>query len=475
MRLSRYIFRSILSISLALALFACAPGADQTLKFSETVALGGYEVEASELNRGEESYMLYCYACHGEAGDGKGPAAKFLRPPPRDFRIATYKFTKIQTGSGLPPDDNLYDLITRGLHGSAMLPWDIPDEDLYRAIEYIKTFSPAWTELDPETGIRGKIGISIDATRDCSSVEDEGERANCLESDPWTLPGGDMDRYGVKAWSDEQKAKQDALHREAYKAGWKAYHENGCNNCHASYATAAELKDMGKKARNDLFNSTPVPSVEYTVLAPSGLDPNDPNLGRECNPDGSCPEGYRCDSLTCQKTCLKDDDCPKVMNTDDSNRFVCRRPGVTPYHSAVTVPNPNAATCAAAKECEGENQDCIDGKCEQLCNDANPCPSGEFCGNDGLCEVQEGLCELKLNIMPPDFLVDPVRSGHTVADVFRTISAGIPGAGMPQWRGANMHDRDIWAISHFVHNLSTLRDTADGTVYKQRLLSSESK
>jgi len=163
------------------------------------------------------------------------------------------------------------------------------------------------------------------------------------------------------------------------------------------------------------------------------------------------------------------------MNTDDSNRFVCRRPGVTPYHSAVTVPNPNAATCAAAKECEGENQDCIDGKCEQLCNDANPCPSGEFCGNDGLCEVQEGLCELKLNIMPPDFLVDPVRSGHTVADVFRTISAGIPGAGMPQWRGANMHDRDIWAISHFVHNLSTLRDTADGTVYKQRLLSSESK
>jgi mono/diheme cytochrome c family protein len=478
MQFRRSIVRSFFSLLAVVGLLACAPGADQTKKFTEPVAQGGYEVEAAELNRGEESYMLYCFACHSEAGDGKGPASKYLRPPPRDFRIAKFKFAKTTVASGLPSDDNLYELITKGLHGSAMLPWDVPAEDLYRIIEYIKTFSPEWAKVDTETGLPGKLGISVESTRDCDAVEDDDERKNCLASDPWTVPGGDVDRYGVKAWSKEQNEKQAVMHNGAYKAGWKAYHENGCWKCHASYATADELKAMKQSPRANLFASTPVPSQDYTVSAPPGLDAKLPDLGRACDPDGSCPEGYRCDNLSCQKTCMKDSDCPAIMITDDESRFVCRRPGATLYHAAVTRLDPKAASCKTTKECAEENSDeqCIDGKCRQICDSGHPCPSGQRCDDvDGLCQVQEGLCEMKLNIMPPDFLVDTIRSGHTVDDVYRTIAGGIDGAGMPPWRGANMHDRDIWAIAHFVHNLTTLRDTAEGIALKTRQLSSESK
>jgi hypothetical protein len=84
------------------------------------------------------------------------------------------------------------------------------------------------------------------------------------------------------------------------------------------------------------------------------------------------------------------------------------------------------------------------------------------------------MCEVQTTIISPDFLVHPIRS-RTVADIFRIISAGIPGAGMPMWRGENMHDRDIWAMAHFIHKLVALRGTKEGKKLKGKLLSSEEK
>ncbi|MHC5212203.1 MAG: c-type cytochrome [Planctomycetota bacterium] len=64
----------------------------------------------------------------------------------------------------------------------------------------------------------------------------------------------------------------------------------------------------------------------------------------------------------------------------------------------------------------------------------------------------------RVAIPSPDFTWHTLRSGREAADVYRTIAAGIGGAGMPTWQGA-MPDEDIWAIAHYVrHLVDTYKD-----------------
>src|SRR5262245_1141913 len=91
---------------------------------------GDIEVNAHDLNQGYEAYMLCCYACHGTKGDGKGPASYGFRPPPRDFTKGIFKFARLRSSDELPHDEDLMRIVAGGLHGTAMLPWDIPDVEL---------------------------------------------------------------------------------------------------------------------------------------------------------------------------------------------------------------------------------------------------------------------------------------------------------------------------------------------------------
>ena len=116
--------------------------------FSKSMTLGGKRVSAETLNLGRESYTHYCRACHGDKGDGHGPAALGLRPPPRDFTQGKFKFAAVESGS-LPNDDDIRRIVKKGLHGTAMLPWDVPDLELANIIQYVKTFSPKWLKEKP--------------------------------------------------------------------------------------------------------------------------------------------------------------------------------------------------------------------------------------------------------------------------------------------------------------------------------------
>src|SRR4051812_34061435 len=108
--------------------------------FKEPMKLGGQMVSAETLQRGKENYGHYCRQCHGDNGDGKGMSAPGLQPPPRDFSQGLFKFGGV-SAPGLPPDSELIRIVKNGLHGSAMLPWDVPDEELKTVVQYIKTFS----------------------------------------------------------------------------------------------------------------------------------------------------------------------------------------------------------------------------------------------------------------------------------------------------------------------------------------------
>jgi mono/diheme cytochrome c family protein len=99
--------------------------------------------------RGKALYQRYCIFCHGSNGDGRGESAPYLNPKPRDFTKAVFKCRSTPSGS-LPLDSDLYETITRGIHGSGMPSWrPLLRQERADLVAYIKTFSPAFQEEKP--------------------------------------------------------------------------------------------------------------------------------------------------------------------------------------------------------------------------------------------------------------------------------------------------------------------------------------
>lgn len=71
--------------------------------------------------RGKQLFARHCAACHGDQGDGKGIAAAFLFPKPRDFRSG--RFRLVSTKNRVPLREDLHAVVVRGMPGSAMPPF----------------------------------------------------------------------------------------------------------------------------------------------------------------------------------------------------------------------------------------------------------------------------------------------------------------------------------------------------------------
>jgi DMSO reductase family type II enzyme heme b subunit len=96
--------------------------------------------QAGDANAGKAVYQLKCVGCHGEKGDGKGPAAELLVPQPRDFTSGIYK---IRTTAGkAPSDQDLFRIITDGMPGTSMPSWAVlPEKERWNLVAYIKAFA----------------------------------------------------------------------------------------------------------------------------------------------------------------------------------------------------------------------------------------------------------------------------------------------------------------------------------------------
>lgn len=197
-----------------LALTLAGAGCREPPRFREPLKLGGQVIPAEVLNQGYQVYMQFCYACHGEKGDGHGPAAPGMRPPPRDFTTGKFKFPGVAAGE-LPGDADLLALLRNGLPGTAMLPWDLSEPARVAVIAYLKIFSARW------------------------KTETAGEPVRPDLPDPW-----------------------QGREQEAYKLGEKIYHLSGlemdpatqqprtvlagCIACHPSYLTGPELTALSQ-------------------------------------------------------------------------------------------------------------------------------------------------------------------------------------------------------------------------------------
>jgi mono/diheme cytochrome c family protein len=97
-----------------------------------------HDKRSADIDRvaiGKQLYTQHCAACHGDQGDGNGPAARFLYPKPRNFGEA--KFRLSTTVNSMSTDDDLLRVITRGMSGSAMFPFGhLSEEDRKTLVAY---------------------------------------------------------------------------------------------------------------------------------------------------------------------------------------------------------------------------------------------------------------------------------------------------------------------------------------------------
>jgi mono/diheme cytochrome c family protein len=192
---------------------------DEVPRFRSDQVLGGVTVPAATLNRGAAAYMRACRPCHGALGDGQGPQAVGMDPPPRDLRLGVVAFASVPAGS-LWRDEDLVRIVRAGLGGTGMRAWkDVSDDDLSAIVQFVKTLSPRFRDERPGEPI-------------------------AVTGDPW--------------------AGREA---DGAARGRVVYHGLGrCQSCHPAYAAPAEIQAFARDAglaiepRPDPDRSLDVPS-----------------------------------------------------------------------------------------------------------------------------------------------------------------------------------------------------------------------
>lgn len=82
---------------------------------------------------GKRLFAFYCRGCHGSAGAGDGPAARYLNPRPANFTSAEFM--------GSVEDGRLYYSILNGVPGTAMHPFKarLTEQEVWSLVAYLRT------------------------------------------------------------------------------------------------------------------------------------------------------------------------------------------------------------------------------------------------------------------------------------------------------------------------------------------------
>ena len=97
-----------------------------------------------KIAKGKTLFETTCVSCHGNEGKGDGIAGKTLNPPPRNFTV----LTGWKNG---PKISQIFKTLQEGIPNSAMAQFNnIPVEDRFCLIHYIRTFNPDYPKDSPE-------------------------------------------------------------------------------------------------------------------------------------------------------------------------------------------------------------------------------------------------------------------------------------------------------------------------------------
>jgi len=152
--------------------------------------------------QGKVIYEKKCLLCHGEKGDGDGPAAPLLDPKPRDFTKGKYKVRT--SASGQPPtDSDLFGIISDGMPGTSMPAWKVLSEkDRWNLVAYLKSFAggafkdapkgaalPKEVAASKESIARGKEMFEAIECNKCHGNAGRGDGPSAPElTDDWGNP-----------------------------------------------------------------------------------------------------------------------------------------------------------------------------------------------------------------------------------------------------------------------------------------------
>ncbi len=105
---------------------------------------------AADAAAGKPLYLRECSGCHGERGNGAGPAADFVDPRPRDFTKRRFKLRT--TKSGAPPTTtDLLRTIQHGIPGTAMPSFAfLSDNERKQIAAYVLKLADLLDEPEPQ-------------------------------------------------------------------------------------------------------------------------------------------------------------------------------------------------------------------------------------------------------------------------------------------------------------------------------------
>lgn len=109
------------------------------------IDINKFYVSTPELiSKGKEVYKTQCQSCHGEEGKGDGIAGVTMNPKPRNFH-------SIDGWTNTPEIKGMYKTLQEGITSRGMASYsNLPPEDRFALIHYIRTFSDKYPKITPE-------------------------------------------------------------------------------------------------------------------------------------------------------------------------------------------------------------------------------------------------------------------------------------------------------------------------------------
>lgn len=100
---------------------------------------------AKTVEAGKTSFTTNCVVCHGDKGDGNGPAGAAMNPKPRNLMGDWKDFKNLAKAKGKSDPSSLaeavYDTVTNGLKGTSMAGYaHLKDEERIALSYFVTTF-----------------------------------------------------------------------------------------------------------------------------------------------------------------------------------------------------------------------------------------------------------------------------------------------------------------------------------------------